>query len=261
MDHRNIAYGVFDWALTFRWAYIRSNPPPGPPRKHVTDPVQSPTMAGGLYSIDREWFWKSGSYDNAMEGWGGENLEMSFRLWMCGGSIEIIPCSIVGHIFRKRNPSPFKKNVILILRFNLGRLAEVWMDEYKELFYEKNRGAQNADKGDFSSRIQLRKNLKCKSFDWYLHNVYPSLTAPLGKFIDKKGVLMLGGVADSQAGICSDFLNDEPNGNRHMELRACSSNRKRQWVMLRTDGKITGAFWPAMTICLENRGPSHDVKW
>lgn len=55
---------------------------------------------------------------------------------MCGGVLEIIPCSRVGHIFRRRRPYGGPGGQDSLLRNSL-RVAHVWMDEYKVGVSEK----------------------------------------------------------------------------------------------------------------------------
>lgn len=85
--------------LTFRWAVVEQASLTG--KVTSRDPVASPSMAGGLFAIDRNWFWEMGGYDEGFVAWGAENVEMAFRAWMCGGRVECVPCSKTYHIFRK----------------------------------------------------------------------------------------------------------------------------------------------------------------
>uniref|UniRef100_A0A8C8R815 Polypeptide N-acetylgalactosaminyltransferase n=1 Tax=Pelusios castaneus TaxID=367368 RepID=A0A8C8R815_9SAUR len=178
----NFQRGIFTWPMNFGWRQI---PPEVIEKNKIkeTDIIRCPVMAGGLFSIDKKYFFELGTYDPGLDVWGGENMEISFKVWMCGGEIEIIPCSRVGHIFRNDNPYSFPKDRIKTVERNLARVAEVWLDEYKELFYGHGYHLiqKNLDVGDLTQQIELRKKLRCKSFKWYLENIYPDLEAPLVK--------------------------------------------------------------------------------
>ena len=133
---------------------------------------RTPTMAGGLFAMDRDYFNKLGRYDEGMDIWGGENLEMSFRIWMCGGTLEIVTCSHVGHVFRKSTPYTFPGGTSNIVNHNNARLAEVWMDEWKDFFFAINPAAKNIDMGDTAKRKQLRKDLKCRGNIFQIFNLF-----------------------------------------------------------------------------------------
>lgn len=174
-DVESHSVGIFDWTMTFTWTHDVNSP------SSSHEPMNCPVMAGGLFSIDRSYFYEVGSYDEAMQIWGGENLEMSFRLWTCGGRIITHPCSIVYHIFREKAGSLAKRGAARAdntLVHNNRRLVEVWLDDFKEIYYVQNPNAVSVDFGNISSRVALRTKLRCKPFRWFLKHVVPRMNVP-----------------------------------------------------------------------------------
>ncbi|XP_046550439.1 polypeptide N-acetylgalactosaminyltransferase 5-like [Haliotis rubra] len=164
-------FGVFRWKmLQFNWGNLSNERKSK--LKSPADPIRSPTMPGGLFAIDKQWFTTLGTYDPGLLYWGGENMELSFKVWMCNGTLEILPCSHVGHVFRMRNPVRWEgpgKPVVT----NSMRVAEVWLDEYKYLFYEQTSLMRGSRFGDVTDRKKLRDSLQCHDFRWYIENIYP----------------------------------------------------------------------------------------
>ncbi|NXG50202.1 GALT5 acetylgalactosaminyltransferase, partial [Psilopogon haemacephalus] len=200
----NFQRGIFTWPMNFGWRQI--------PQEIIvknkikeTDVIRCPVMAGGLFSIDKKYFFELGTYDPGLDVWGGENMEISFKVrhsWKL--------------ILGNDNPYSFPKDRVRTVERNLARVAEVWLDEYKELFYGHayHLVLKNLDVGDLTQQIQLRKKLQCKSFRWYLENIYPDLDAPLVK---ASGLLL--NIAKAR---CITVVNTT------LALEACDVNNKHQ---------------------------------
>jgi polypeptide N-acetylgalactosaminyltransferase len=142
--------------------------------RRCCDPQPSPVMAGGLFSINRKWFLDTlGGYDTGISFWGTENLEMSFRIWMCGGTLEMMPCSRVYHVFRTMGGKPYHVpgNSGLV---NKLRTIHGWLGNYSRFALSQlGAGALTSQHGDLSTVRAVQKRLQCKDFDWFMKNVYP----------------------------------------------------------------------------------------
>jgi polypeptide N-acetylgalactosaminyltransferase len=106
----------------------------------------------------------------------------------------------VGHVFRNSHPYKFGGgNAGETINRNLNRVAEVWMDEYKDLYYEVAPHNRAAGAGDVAERTALRERLQCRPFQWYLDTVFPDMFIPRND-----NVFGRGSVRNAAAGVCLD---------------------------------------------------------
>lgn len=235
--------GIFSWELMFNWGPLPEREVKR--RKADSDPIKSPTMAGGLFAMERKYFFESGAYDRQLTYWGGENVEMSFRLWMCGEGIEILPCSRVGHVFRERAPY---KSPDGSTDHNSIRVAEVWMDEFKEIFYSFRANLRPEMGGNVEERRKLRDKLQCKSFKWYLENVIPELEMP------DRYPLGRGDVRNLGTNSCLDTLAQNNQGGKP-GLYPCHKMGTNQFFILTTKNEV----WHD-SLCLDLDSDSEKAK-
>jgi len=175
--------GSFSWDLRYTWLRVKDH------EQHQAMatglPFFTPTLVGCAIAVQKQYFMDIGSFDEGLKVWGGENIELGFRAWMCGGHVTTVTCSRVGHVF-KEFPYQFDGNKEDIVQKNLIRVAEVWMDGLRKYFYASTRIydfkraelTSDEELNSLAERRQLRQKLGCRNFEWYMYNVIPELAVP-----------------------------------------------------------------------------------
>lgn len=103
------------------------------------------------------------------------------------------------------------------------------MDDYKKFFYIINPGVLKQTYGDVSERTNLRSDLQCKSFQWYLDNIYPDAQIP-------RRYKVLGEVRNEAGHLCLDTMGRKEN--EHVGIYACHGQGGNQVFSFTMDNEI-----------------------
>ncbi|CBZ50615.1 putative UDP-N-acetyl-D-galactosamine:polypeptide N-acetylgalactosaminyltransferase T3 [Neospora caninum Liverpool] len=204
-----------------------------PPAERYPSPTEfqtSPAMAGGLFAANKDFFFDVGAYDEDFQFWGTENLELSFRLWQCGGVLECAPCSRVYHIFRKGGSgysSPGDSIAINKMR------TMMWMDEYADLAWRViGQPKVNYRPESLEKRREWRKRKGCKSFRWFMENVFPE-----GDVVTLDDVPYLGPLRNAKVEMCLDNMGWASPGHA-VGLGRCHGGETQTFMFFRKVGHV-----------------------
>ena len=81
----NVYIDFIMFVLRYTWMQI-----PEHEKARIKSPAQAfrtATLVGCALAVHKEYFYKIGAFDDAMNIWGGENIELAFRTWLCGGEV------------------------------------------------------------------------------------------------------------------------------------------------------------------------------
>ncbi|CAN2389770.1 Polypeptide N-acetylgalactosaminyltransferase 15 [Pristimantis euphronides] len=235
----DLRQGVFDWNLDFHWVTLSESDQKV--RQSPIVPFRSPVIPGYVIAVDRHYFQNIGQFDTFMNISGVENIELSIRVWLCGGSVEIVPCSRVGHLLKNQTYNIFQNETLLR---NKIRIAEVWMDSYKDTFYQyigRQLVSRLIEMNDVTDLKQLRLRLGCKGFTWFLSDIDPAMNSTYPVLYPS------GQLFNSGAGQCVQYTD-----NRTIQLVELSScDDKINQVLVYHDKKIQ--LRATESLCLDVR--------
>ncbi len=179
------------WNLDFRWI-------------HDDKSDFTPAVAGHCFAYTKRWWEEAGGFDDGMLIWGGENIEFPLRTWLAGGTVEVVRDSKVAHWFKSKWTG-YSQNWSTLQR-NKARIAEVWFDDKKDLFYQAaNAKPGSIDFGDISAQLEIRKRLQVRGIDWFLKTMQPEL----GVIFAHKNAFPNSRVAILGAGPSLDYLTED----------------------------------------------------
>ncbi len=140
--------------------------------RHFVNRNESPSVSSYCIAITKKWFDEIGGFDNGMDIGSGEDIEISVRSWLFGGSVEMVDDSIIA-VALEIDCSSTTIN-------NFARIIEAWFPTYSSHFYNsRNLQSNQVNVGRLDNLLKLQSKLK-KSPEWFLNTKQPELFSMYG---------------------------------------------------------------------------------
>lgn len=94
-DRRGFGLDLIGPQLHARWRH-----------KKDSTPYPVPVLPGAFLAMRRQIFEETGGFDPGLHQLGGNDNELSCRLWLLGYQLLVVPSVLVGHLFRTAPPYP-----------------------------------------------------------------------------------------------------------------------------------------------------------
>ena len=156
-------------------------------------PYPVPLLCGCFLAMRREVFTGIGGFDGGMVLWGGEDSELSIRLWLSGYECWMVPEVEVEHAFRAHFPYEVKWEPVLHNRFRLAslhfgprRLLRV-VERLKQ-YDEFAAASVRLLSGDLGTRTVQVRELRRRDDDWFFSKFKNELRSELCDLVSTNSV-------------------------------------------------------------------------
>ena len=142
------------------------------------EPYISGAIMGGAYMISRKRLEEIDYFGRGLKGYGGENMEVGLKTWVCGGKVWTLPCSRIVHFSSRREPTNHAgRPVKPFFSYNNQILAESFFDDERMLKIARIGWGKvgELDNSAIEFNRNLFKKLNCGGVRKYYKDVMPKM--------------------------------------------------------------------------------------
>jgi len=125
-----------------------------------------------------------------------------------------------------------------VIATNLKRVVETWMDEYNQYYYNREPFMTKHDPGDLTVVRELRKNMQCKSFKWYMKYVAYDVEV---KYPLQPANAVWGEGKNTASNLCLDSMGNAIPGTPG--VASCHGYGGNQLFRINTAGQMSHGEW------------------